>query len=579
MRFDSLGLAAAFALAWAVGATAGERELLWPAGKKPLSEPEQIAAMIDVVEAAGFSPDAHREPFLEWFDEPAPDRKTDTCAILVSGGAYEMTCDVPLVREWRERLTALGVTCVNLVYRTPRPKGAAFYATAWADGQRAVRLVRSEAEKRGFNPERIGVFGMSAGGHLAMLLAASSGTAAYPKVDALDDLPCHVNFACAFAPAYALSDGYGTLSARDGDAVDVTLDPVFKFDAKTCQTCLCHGGADSNSPFVSTRLYRRLRQAGVPAELHLYADRPHGAFGLDRAVEFLRALSFLGKPATAENIFTRFESDADRAEYMYEKLWPEGKAPNSQTNFCTAALEWHIPRELKTKAIQVIWSGGAYMGNSPSSFEVTPARRYLNAKGMTVVTVQYRSPRPSPPLAKHTAAWQDIQRAIRIVRKGAARRGLDPNRIGVMGASAGGHLALMGVTSSRHRSYLPIDEIDEIPCSVQWGVAVYPAYVLTDGVDDCNAHRGNEDGDRIVDDFSFDLSTTPVCFIHGDADGYSAMGSVKVWERLRRMGVQGDLHTLVGRNHCFMVDAAPGTGSYTWLDRIWEFLSDKGFNR
>ena len=80
-------------------------------------------------------------------------------------------------------------------------------------------------------------------------------------------------------------------------------------------------------------------------------------------------------------------------------------------------------------------------------------------------------------------------------------------------------------------------------------------------------------------EFSFDLDTCPLLFVHGDADGHSAMTSVKAWEQLRRMGVQGELHTLVARGHCFQRKAAPGTGSYTFLDRIWEFLNHKGFLR
>ena len=60
--------------------------------------------------------------------------------------------------------------------------------------------------------------------------------------------------------------------------------------------------------------------------------------------------------------------------------------------------------------------------------------------------------------------------------------------------------------------------------------------------------------------------------LHGDADGYAAMGSVKVWEKLRAMGIPAELHTLATREHCFQRTASLGTGSYTWLDRIAEFL-------
>lgn len=114
-----------------------------------------------------------------------------------------------------------------------------------------------------------------------------------------------------------------------------------------------------------------------------------------------------------------------------------------------------------------------------------------------------------------------------------------------------------------HNSYLPTDEIDSLPCNVQWGIGIYPAYVLTDGLNGPNLNQGNGDNDVLAPEFSFDLKTTPMLFIHGDSDEYSAMGSVKVWEKMRSMGIQSELHTLALRNHCFQAKASPGTGSYT----------------
>jgi acetyl esterase/lipase len=130
--------------------------------------------------------------------------------------------------------------------------------------------------------------------------------------------------------------------------------------------------------------------------------------------------------------------------------------------------------------------------------------------GMAVVTLKYRTPRPKTDLSKHTTAWQDLQRTIRIVRNEAAKRGLDPDKIGIMGSSAGGHLTLMGVTSSLHSSYLPVDDIDKLPCNVQWGVGIYPAYALTDGAEQPNSGKGNDDSAILVPEFSFDLKTAPM---------------------------------------------------------------------
>ena len=570
----------ALALLMSIGLAAQERVTVWPKGKMPNKQDHQIAAMTDESELEGFNADKHRVAYLEWFDAPAKNVRNGGCMILISGGSYECCCDVGLIKQWNETFTKLGFQCVNFVYRTPRPVGLPIYQTAWEDGQRAVRMVRSEAAKRGFDPEKIGVISMSAGSHLALLLGTSSQTPAYKKVDELDNIPCHINWAIVNAPAYGTTDAEkGTPATRQGYGSDVKLSKVFKFDEKTCPMSLHHGGLDIYAPQTSTLVYRQLRRMRVPAELHLYPDKGHGAFGLERGIEFMRQMGFIGELEAGEEFMDRYPHDNDRGEYSKAEVWPEGKMPDARDHQCTPYIEWHMPKELKTKAIQIIYSGGSYEGNDPDGFEVAPARRFLNEKGMTVVTLKYRTPRPKGGLAKHTTAWQDLQRVIRIVRSEAAERGLDPDRIGIMGSSAGGHLTLMGVTSSRHRSYYPIDDLDKIPCNIQWGIGIYPAYALSDGSDGPNTQGGNEDDAIHVPEFCFDLDTAPMLFIHGDADGFAAMNSVKTWERMLQMGIQSELHTLSKRDHCFMLHPSKGTGSYTHLERIWEFMTSKGFNK
>ena len=552
-----------------------ERVPVWPKGKMPNAQSHQIAAMTDEAGKEGFKADKNRTAYLEWGDKPSKEADNDACMILISGGGYNSCCDVGLIKMWREQLTELGFQTVNFVYRTPRPVGLPIYQTAWEDGQRAVRMVRKEAEKRGYDPEKIGVISMSAGSHLALLLATSSQTAAYEPIDKLDEVPCHINWAVVNAPAYVTTDGEaGTPATRDGYGLDVKLSEVFKFDEKTCPMTLQHGGTDPYTPNGSTLIYRRLREMKIPAELHLYADKGHGAYGFERTVEFMRQMGYMGELQPEEELMARYPNDDARAEHFVEDVWPEGKMPNPQEKQCKPYIEWHIPKVKKTDAIQIIYSGGSYTGNNPDGFEVAPARRYLNEMGITVVTMKYRTPRPEG-LAKHTTAWQDLQRAIRLVRSQAAKRGLDPNKIGIMGSSAGGHLTLMGVTSSMHNSYLAIDDIDRLPCNVQWGIGIYPAYALTDGADKNNTTGGNADSAVLVPEFSFDLKTAPMLMIHGDADGWASMNSVKVWEKMRSMGIQCELHTLALRPHCFQRTAAPGTGSYTFLDRIGEYLKQR----
>lgn len=568
------------ALLMTMSMNAGDRVKVWPKGKMPHSQEHQFAAMTDEADKEGFNPDKHRTAYIEWFDAPAKDVDNDGCMILISGGSYECCCDVGLIKKWNERFTELGFQCVNFVYRTPRPVGLPIYQTAWEDGQRAVRMVRNEAAKRGFDPEKIGVISMSAGSHLALLLATNSQTASYEKVDKIDELPCHINWAIVNAPAYGTTDAEsGTPATRQGYGADVKLSSVFTFDDHTCPMSLHHGGTDIYAPQTSTLVYRQLRRMGIPAELHLYADEGHGAYGLERGIEFMRQMGFIEPLEKEVALMDRYVDDNARASYSKEDVWPEGQMPDVQDNQCKPYIEWHIPAVLKTKAIQIIYSGGSYEVNDPDGFEVAPIRRYLNEKGMAVVTLKYRTPRPKNGLAKHTTAWQDLQRAIRIVRSQAEERGLDPERIGIMGSSAGGHLTLMGVTSSLHNSYRGFDDVDELPCNVQWGIGIYPAYSLTDGLEAPNAKGGNEDDAVHAPEFSFDLKTAPMLFIHGDADGWAAMNSVKTWEKMVMMGIQSELHTLATRDHCFHESASPGTGSYTFMDRIWEFLTAKGFNK
>jgi len=196
---------------------------LWPSGKAPYFQPHQTA-----------------EPRLEWLGPEKP--ATDACLLPVPGGAYE-TCEPS---KWLDIVAARymerGITCYRLIYRTPRPKGIPIWKTACADGQRAVRLLRTQAKERGFDPEKIAAFGFSAGGNLVLTLATSSQTPLYELVDSLDAVSCHLNRAIPVYAAYTLTDGLAGPNERRGEGPDVQLLDRFSFDAKTPPICLFHGG-------------------------------------------------------------------------------------------------------------------------------------------------------------------------------------------------------------------------------------------------------------------------------------------------------------------------------------------------
>jgi acetyl esterase/lipase len=147
------------------------------------------------------------------------------------------------------------------------------------------------------------------------------------------------------------------------------------------------------------------------------------------------------------------------------------------------------------------------------------------------------------------AAWQDAQRMIRVVRSRAAEWEINPEKIGILGFSAGGHLTLMTSTTSQTASYEAVDDVDKLPCHVNFAVPVYPAYVLEDGADGPNAGKGNDS--TMVADFAFDDKTPPMCLIHGDNDVYSPMGSVAVYSKLRKMNIPAEMHIYAKIAHGF----------------------------
>ncbi|MBU6400070.1 MAG: alpha/beta hydrolase, partial [Verrucomicrobia bacterium] len=154
-------------------------------------------------------------------------------------------------------------------------------------------LVRSRAKEWGINPQRIGIIGFSAGGHLAVATGTSFEKRTYAPVDKVDQVSCRPDFVIPVYPGY--------LKAKDKDE----LAPGLTIPKGTPPMFLVHGGADIISPTEhSVLLYLALRRAGVPAELHVYAGATHD-FGVrrseqpcstwtDACVLWLRHQGFLG---------------------------------------------------------------------------------------------------------------------------------------------------------------------------------------------------------------------------------------------------------------------------------------------
>ena len=197
----------------------------------------------------------------------------DTLVVVMPGGGYQTQHTGHICRDSKPILDS-GRWVAVLHYRIPRRAGRNIYAAPREDAARAVRILRANAAKYGWSPEKIGAIGFSAGAHLAAISATSSQDVLYDRVDAADDLSAHLNFSIPVYPAYVADDGRTGRNAHGGDGAAIL--PEFKFDAKTPPMFMLHGDRDNYSPMASVQLYTELHKRKIPAQLFVYANVAHG---------------------------------------------------------------------------------------------------------------------------------------------------------------------------------------------------------------------------------------------------------------------------------------------------------------
>ncbi len=144
-------------------------------------------------------------------------------------------------------------------------------------------------------------------------------------------------------------------------------------------------------------------------------------------------------------------------------------------NVVKPTLTVYAPKGHNTGASVVVFPGGGYRILA-IDLEGTEVCDWLNRQGITCLLLKYRVPETGP-YPKSSAALQDAQRAVGLAREHAAEWGIDPHRIGVLGFSAGGHLAAAVSTHYDHRWYEPVDAADQLSCRPDFAVVIYPGYL------------------------------------------------------------------------------------------------------
>lgn len=247
---------------------------------------------------------------------PPKEKATGTAVVICPGGGYghlAMDHEGHQIARW---LNSLGVAGFILKYRH-RNSGAGYgHPAPLNDAQRAVSMVRSRAKEWDINPDRVGILGFSAGGHLASTAGTHFHKGRSDAKDPIDRVSCRPDFMVLIYPVVSLIEWCAHSGSRrnllgnnpDEKLVE-NLSNERQVTPETPPTFLVHTYEDKGVPAEnSVYFYLALRKAKVPAEMHLYQKGPHG-FGLGqkhgavsswplRCADWMRGLGLLDKKSS-----------------------------------------------------------------------------------------------------------------------------------------------------------------------------------------------------------------------------------------------------------------------------------------
>jgi acetyl esterase/lipase len=264
-------------------------------------------------------------------------------------------------------------------------------------------------------------------------------------------------------------------------------------------------------------------------------------------------------------------------------LWPGG-APgakgDAEGDKPTVAI-YLPPKQARTGTAVVICPGGGY-GFLAMDHEGHQIAQWLNSLGVAGIILKYRH-RNSGAGYGHPAALQDAQRAIRMVRSAAKKWDIDPNRIGILGFSAGGHLASSAGTHFQKRYYDATDSMDSVSCRPDFMVLVYPVISFTKWCAHTGSRRNllGKDPDKILveslsNEQQVTAETPPTFLVHANDDkGVPPENSIYFYLALRKAKVSTEMHIYEKGGHGFGLGQDSGAVS-SWPVRCADWMRGMG---
>ncbi len=216
-----------------------------------------------------------------------------------------------------------------------------------------------------------------------------------------------------------------------------------------------------------------------------------------------------------------------------------------------------------TGLAMVVCPGGGY-SNLAWDHEGEQIARWLNENGITAVLLKYRVPRRegTPKDRPPPQALMDAQRALSLTRSHADEWGIDPKRIGILGFSAGGHLAAWASTNADARAYETVDDADKADCRPDFAVVIYPGGVVKRGTSE------------LTTEMRVDGRTPPMFIAMSNDDRVGPENAVQLYLALKRAEVPAELHIYADGGHGYGIRKSDSP-SATWHRRCEEWLRNR----
>ena len=272
-----------------------------------------------------------------------------------------------------------------------------------------------------------------------------------------------------------------------------------------------------------------------------------------------------------DKIPNRIESDEKEEFFVHDGIQMYSKVQEP-------TLEVYLPAaQNATGEAMLIFPGGGYWILA-YDWEGTDIAKFLNGKGIAGIVVKYRLPSSKSQKDKHNVPLIDAQRALRMVRSKASEFHIDPAKIGILGFSAGGHLASTLGTHFEEKVYEPIDEIDKESARPDFMALGYP--VITFGEMTHGGSKGNLIGENpkseVVTHFSNEKqvneNTPPTFLFHAtDDDGVPVENSLLFYRALKDKGVSATMHIYPKGGHGFSL-ARKDPHLRGWTERMFEWM-------